>query len=412
MKKQNLNLIINNVNEWSQALELFSKSTSLMTSLYLPNGKRVCGPFSFTPFGQMLISSGKFRDGEIGHYTEQREVLKIRSLGKRGTFDFTKALRIDGVPIMLNGDIIGIVMIGWIFDHFPDPIECDRIAKELQLPSNQMWQLARLIPPLSHEKLSVYEEMLNLVTTTLTQQLAALHKLREAARVKDELLAIVSHELKTPLTSILLRIQMLKAHKVDPVKMDQFLASMEKNARVEAKLIDDLLDAARMITGKYHFDPVLMDLRDVLSDVADLMSDSAREKKIKLSVKGLETKAPFYGDPIRLSQAFMNLMTNSVKFTPENGEIELTLHQSVSNYEVQVVDTGKGIEKSFMPQLFEIFSQEPNKHANIHSGLGLGLALVKNIIDLHNGKIEVQSLGDNNGTKFEIRLPKDEFLKN
>lgn len=411
MKEENQNLIIKSLDEWSQALNLFSKSTNLVTSLYLPNGKRVCGPFCHTGFGKLLISSGKFGHGEVCHYTEEREVLKIRSKESTLKFDFLKTLRVDGVPIRIGDEILGIVFVGWVFDHFPDPIECDRIAKELGLPVNQLWSLARLQNPVSEEKFQVYEEMLELVTSTLMKQLIALHRLKEAARVKDELLAIVSHELKTPLTSILLRIQMLKSHRVNPLKMDDFLASMEKNARVEAKLIDDLLDAARMVTGKYHFDPVMMDLRDVLSDVADMMSDSAREKKIHLTVKGLEAKSPFFGDPVRLQQAFLNLLTNSVKFTPENGQIELVLNQGAATYEVKVIDTGKGIEKDFIPQLFETFSQEPSSNTSIHSGLGLGLALVKNIIDIHNGKIEVRSLGDKKGTEFEISLPKNEFFQ-
>lgn len=411
MKQEIQNLIIKSLDEWTQALDLFSRSTSLVTSLYLPNGNRVCGPFTHTPFGKLLVSSGKFSNGQLCHYTEEREVLKISSQESVVSFDFLKALRVDGVPIMIGTELVGIVFVGWVFDHFPDPIECDRIAKELDVPQNQVWQLARLQNPISSEKFQVYEEMLRLVTTTLMKQLLAFHRLQEAARVKDELLAIVSHELKTPLTSILLRIQMLKSHRVNPQRMDEFLSSMEKNARVEAKLIDDLLDAARMVTGKYHFDPVLMDLREVLTDVADMMSDSAREKKIELSIKGLELKAPFFGDPVRLQQAFLNLMTNSVKFTPEHGKIELNLNEGPATYVIRVRDSGKGIDKSFIPQIFDTFSQEPSSDTTIHSGLGLGLALVKNIVDIHNGKIQILTPGNSIGTEFEITLPKNEFFK-
>lgn len=403
-------LVRNNIQDWSQAIELFARTTNLMASFYLPNGTRVCGPFGFTPLAQLLIQSGKFKDGELGHYVEQREMFKVSNLQKKITFDFSKSLRIEAIPIKYQSKLLGVVMLGWCFDHFPDPIECDRISRDLGLAPNQMWQVARLQAPVSEEKLSVYEEMLKLVLSTLSHQLVAVQGMKESAKIKDELLAIVSHELKTPLTSLMLRIQMLKAHRVEPEKMDDFLKSMEVNARLESKLIDDLLDAARMVSGKYHFEPKLIDLQKTLTGALDIISDSARERELKIIYSGLENPSPFYGDPVRLSQAIINLMNNSIKFTPIGGSIEVTLRNNISNYEVHIQDTGQGIDEHFMPQMFEIFSQAPKKTGSIHSGLGLGLALVKNIIDLHHGKIQVQSLGANQGTKFEIVLPKDEFL--
>lgn len=406
------NLIRNSIQDWSQAIELFARTTNMTASLYLQSGLRVCGPFGYTPLAQFLQSSGKFKEGEIAQYCEQRELLKVISTGKKTSFDFAQSLRIEAIPVKYQDELLGVVMLGWTFDHFPDPIECERIARDLSLPGNQMWQMARLQSPTSNEKFTVYEDMLKLLMSTLTQQLIAFQKVKEASRVKDELLAIVSHELKTPLTSLLLRIQMLKSHKVDPEKMDNFLKSMEVNAKMESKLIDDLLDAARMVTGKYHFEPKLIDLQKTLYGAVDMISDAARERELNLVVNGLEKPSPIYGDPIRLSQAIINLLNNSIKFTPMGGKIEITLRNNISNYEIHIQDNGQGIDDNFMPQMFEIFSQPSKKTGSISSGLGLGLALVKNIIDLHNGKIEVQSLGENLGTKFEIKLPKDEFLKN
>lgn len=404
------NLIRNSIHDWSQAIELFARTTNLTASLYLASGQRVCGPFGQTPLSKFLQSSGKFVDGQIAQYTEQRELIKAVSTSKKVTFTFSQSIRIDAIPIIIREKVIGVVMLGWVFDHFPDPIECDRIAKDLGLPSNQMWQIARLHAPVSQDKLEAFEDMLLLLLTTLSQQLIAFQKVKEASRVKDELLAIVSHELKTPLTSLLLRIQMLQSHRVDQERMDDFLKSMEVNARMESKLIDDLLDAARMISGKYHFEPKLIDLQKTVAGALDIVTDTAREKEIKIVMTGPEKPTPFYGDPVRLTQAILNLINNSIKFTPHGGVIEIALLSNISNYEIHISDNGQGIDKTFMPQMFNIFSQPPKSTGNINSGLGLGLALVKNIIDLHRGKIEVQSFGENQGTKFEIKLPKDEFL--
>lgn len=180
---------------------------------------------------------------------------------------------------------------------------------------------------------------------------------------------------------------------------------------MESKLIDDLLDAARMVSGKYHFESKLIDLQKTVCGALDIISESARERDLKIVFHGLDKPSPFYGDPTRLTQVIINLMNNSIKFTPYGGTIEISLRNDISNYQIQIQDNGQGIDEQFLPQMFEIFSQAPKKTGSINSGLGLGLALVKNIIDLHNGKIQVQSLGENQGTKFEITLPKDEFLK-
>jgi signal transduction histidine kinase len=384
----------------------------MTASLYLANGKRACGPLGNNPILNVIKSTGKFNEGNIAHYCEQREVYKIVMSGKPSTFDFSKSLRIDAIPIKNRNEVIGVVMLGWVFDHFPDPVECERLSKDLELPPNQLWQMARLQSPVSEEKFIVYKDMLSLLLSTLLHQIVALQKVQEASRVKDELLSIVSHELKTPLSSLLLRIQMLKSHRVDPEKMDSFLNSMEVNARMESKLIDDLLDAARMVTGKYQFDPKLIDLKSTVASAIQVISESARERDIKIKYESTENVASIYGDPIRLSQAVINLINNAIKFSPHGETITVTLKSLSDEFELAIIDNGQGIEQNFIPQMFEIFSQPPRKTGTISNGLGLGMALVKNIIDLHNGKIEVMSLGENLGTKIVIHFPKDEFLKN
>lgn len=405
------NLILGHLHDWIESLELFSRMTNLTASLYLSNGKRVCGPLGNNPILELIKSTGKFELGSIAHYSEQREVYKVALTGEPITFHFENFLRVEAFPIKIDNQTIGVVTLGWVFDHFPDPVECDKVSKVLELPSNQLWIVARLQAPVSSEKFIVYKDMLKLLLSTMTHQLIALQQVQEASKLKDELLSIVSHELKTPLSSLLLRIQMLRAHRVDPEKMDRFLESMEVNARMESKLIDDLLDAARMVTGKYHFDPKLMDLDQTIQETLATLSSTAKEKDIQITYDGISSETPMYGDTTRIAQAISNLINNAIKFSPFGEKILVKLTTSSDYYEIEIRDFGQGIDENFIPQMFEVFSQPAKANGSINNGLGLGLALVKNIIDLHNGTIQVRSLGENKGTIIDIKFPRDEFIK-
>lgn len=389
--KDKSQLIRDSIEDWSQALKLFSKSTNLITSLYLPDGQRAAGPFSPTPFGNFLLSSGRFREGEICNYCEGREVLKVMNSGKKITFDFARSLRIDAIPVRFNDEIIAVIMVGWVFDHFPDPVECEQIARSLSMPGNQCWQVARLQAPVSKEKFLIFEDMLKLLTRTMLEQISAHQKLKEAVKVKDDLLGIVSHELKTPLTSILLRIQMLKNHKVPAGKINHFLDTLETNARLEAKLIDDLLDAAKMQTGKLHFEEDEFDVIEAIDSAFEMIAVPAKDKKILINKDYPQEKLLFHGDKIRFIQAMHSLLSNSVKFSTEGGEILIQVMRTEQTLQIVLTDKGIGIDEDFLPQVFEFFRKGERQPSKIKSGLGLGLSLVKNIIEMHGGEITADS---------------------
>lgn len=403
--KDKSELILHSIDDWIQALKLFSKSTNLITSLYLPDGQRVAGPFTSTPFGNFLLSSGKFRGGEICNYCEGREVLKVMSSGNKITFDFARALRIDALPVKYNEEIIAVIMVGWVFDHFPDPVECEHIARSTGMSGNQCWQVARLQAPVSKDKFIIYEEMLKLLTGTMLEQISSHQKLKEAVKVKDDLLAIVSHELKTPLTSILLRIQMLKNHKVPADKINHFLDTLETNARLEAKLIDDLLDAAKMQTGKLYFEQGEFDLIEAIDSAFEMIAGPVKEKKITVKKDYPHEQLLFFGDKIRFIQAMHSLLSNSVKFSTEGGEILIQIMRNQQMLQIVLTDKGIGIEEDFLPQVFEFFRKGERQSSRIKSGLGLGLSLVKNIIEMHGGEITADSDGINQGATFTITLP-------
>ncbi|MBC7430239.1 MAG: PocR ligand-binding domain-containing protein [Bacteriovorax sp.] len=409
---RNYDLILGSIDEWSQMLELFCKASCLTGSIYLDNGKKVLGPFIGSTFGEFFQQNNLLEDYSTCCNFEVEQVLKIEKAMSTTPTILSDVFKLRTVPIKVENHILGYVVFGWIFDHFPDPIECNKLARLLKLQENSFWQAARIQAPISSGKVATYEAMLKLLCTTLMQQLISLRQANHTARLKDELLATVSHELKTPLTTIILKIQMMKKGMIKPERLPEFINSLERSANIQANLIEDLLDAAKVITGKFVVNPLLIDLKDILQKSIETIEDSAQTKNISIESLGLNECYPFMGDSIRLQQAFCNLLTNSVKFTPANGHIVVKMTQNISSYTIKFSDDGTGIEPSFMPSIFKKFSQHESKIGLSQAGLGLGLSLVKTIVDLHYGTIEVESPGLGKGTTFEITLNRDRVLLN
>lgn len=400
-------IVLANLAQWERALALFEKTTGLTTSLYLSDSQRVLGPFANTPLGSELTRSGAFNQYQLAHRAEIEELIPVIALQEMRTKKIADALTVLFMPIRVDGKIIGVVVTGWVFDHFADPIECDRVSQLFGIPSMQLWQIARMQAPVSPEKIAIYQEMLTLIISTLTDQLISIKILKDAAKVKDELLNMVSHELKTPLTSLLLRVQMLRSHRVPENKIDSFIEGMEINAKVQSRLIEDLLDAAKIASGKFQLTPTPLDLHQVLTETMDLVSDVAQKKSVTLDYYHLGNDYRYNGDELRLKQALWNLLMNAIKFSPEKSKIEVSLTRNISHFMIRVRDEGLGIDSRHFSLIFDRFTQAakdemitPNE-----GGLGLGLFIVKNIIEGHGGTIEVDSQGANKGSTFELFLP-------
>lgn len=404
--------LINSFDDWSKMLKLFTKASGLIGSLYLPSGQRILGPFNGQGFGNYLLETNNFEDDGICQVFESVQVKKACALNDFHEVRFEKTLTLKMLPIWANEELVAVIAYGWTFDNFPDPLDCNRLARALKIGDMLFWQAARHQPPISVEKLGTFEAMLELLCSTLIQQLIYLHEAKLNSRFKDELLAVVSHELKTPLTSILLRIQMFKRNAVGPDQVLKFLNSMEASAKIQTRLIEDLLDAAKIITGKFtiHSDP--SDLKDILCSAIDTVKDAADKKEISIVSSGLDGNYPFLGDTVRLQQVFWNILSNSVKFTQQGGTIYVKVTQNISSYVIRMSDNGPGIEQSFIPYLFEKFAQHESKIGKPSSGLGIGLSLVKTIIELHKGSVEVESPGLGQGTTFEIKLLRENQIIN
>ena len=227
----------------------------------------------------------------------------------------------------------------------------------------------------------------------------------EANRLKDEFLATVSHELRTPLTAILGWARMLRTMKTNEVTSARALETIERNAALQARLIDDLLDTSRIITGKLRLDIQSVDLAAVIRAAVDAVSHAASAKEIQLLPLLDASVAPIEGDPSRLQQIVWNLLSNSIKFTPKGGSVEIRLDRAGPEAHIRVSDTGLGIGPEFLPYVFDRFRQADSTMTRSHGGLGLGLAIVRALVDVHGGSVQATSDGPGKGSVFTVALP-------
>lgn len=239
----------------------------------------------------------------------------------------------------------------------------------------------------------------------LVREQVARQQAESASRMKDEFLAIVSHELRSPLNGILGWSRLLRTRKLPADKTEQALVSIERNAQVQTQLIEDLLDISRIIQGKVRLNLCPTSLVLAIQAALDTVTPTASTKSIHIESR-LDPQANIVsGDPDRLQQIFWNLLSNAVKFTPVEGRVEIRL-EKVNNYaQIQVIDTGKGIRADFLPYIFQRFSQADATTTRTQGGLGLGLAIVRNLVELHGGTVSVASLGEGKGSTFTVHLP-------
>jgi PAS domain S-box-containing protein len=227
----------------------------------------------------------------------------------------------------------------------------------------------------------------------------------EADRLKDEFLATLSHELRTPLTSILGWASMIRNGEVEGANATRALETIERNARSQARLIDDLLDVSRIITGNLRLDLNPLNLTAVVEAAVDALRPTADVKDIKLSTQFTPGECLVKGDPNRLRQVIWNLLSNAIKFTPRGGSVNLELHCVETNARLTVSDTGEGISETFLPYVFERFRQAEASVSRKQGGLGLGLAVVRHLVELHGGRISAESEGFERGSTFTVDLP-------
>lgn len=229
-------------------------------------------------------------------------------------------------------------------------------------------------------------------------------ELAEANRAKDIFLATLSHELRTPLTPVVGWIKLLRSGALDEKSVSQALDAIERNAWLQSRLIDDLLDTSRIATGKLHFDPKPCDLNAAVKAAVDTVLASAAARNIELSMSLWPSSLVVMGEPVRLQQIAWNLVSNAIKFTDTGGKVRVTTGVSGTQAYLEVVDTGVGIAPEFLPHVFDRFRQADGSTSRRHGGLGLGLAIADALAKMHTGKLEAQSEGVGAGSCFTFRI--------
>ena len=227
----------------------------------------------------------------------------------------------------------------------------------------------------------------------------------ESNRLKDEFLATLSHELRTPLTSVLGWAKLLRSERFDPQTAARALEAIERNAEAQTRLINDLLDVSRVITGKLRLDVQPTGLAGVVEAAVESVRPAAAARGVRLDVRLDPRAGPVAGDADRLQQVVWNLLSNAIKFTPGGGSVEVRLARADGHAEITVADTGRGIAPEFLPHVFDRFRQADQRITREHGGLGLGLAIARHLVELHGGTISASSRGVGHGATFRVRLP-------
>lgn len=247
------------------------------------------------------------------------------------------------------------------------------------------------------------------LASALDREREAREAAEEASRLKDEFIATLSHELRTPLNALMGWVWQLRHAELSETARDRALASLERNATLQAQLINDLLDLSRSARGKLRLEMHVLDLRAAIDMAVDSMKDAAARKQVAVRVSG-DSEAVI-ADAARLQQILGNLLTNAIQFTPAGGAIDVSLASDRTNAVIAVADTGAGIDPAFLPHVFDQFRQGEGGLTRKHGGLGLGLAVVRQLVELHGGRITASSRGVGQGTTFTVKLPREDVVK-
>jgi len=335
------------------------------------------------PVGQSEI--GLIAKEKAPHFTN--EVVNDPRVGDREWASREGMAAFAGYPLMAGDRLIGVIAM-----FARQALEADAL--------NALASAADTIVQ-GIERRRIEEQR----TTLLDREKEARKLAEEASRLKDDFLAMISHELRAPLTAILGWAQMLRAGTLDRASAERAMLTIERNAKSQAHLVGDLLDASRIATGKLSLEIRPVELMSIVEAAVDAVRPSVEAKNLRMQIVLEPWVGPFNGDAERLKQVVWNLLSNAIKFTPPGGLIEVRLERLENKALLIVSDTGQGIEAEFLPHIFDRFGQADSSSKRRQGGLGLGLAIVKHIVELHGGAIYAYSRGQGQGADFMVTLP-------
>ncbi len=338
---------------------------------------------SRVPVGEFKI--GKIAEEKAPHLTN--DVLNDPRIDNKEWAAREGLTSFAGYPLMVGDRVVGVM----------------EMFSKHKLEADTLNALASVADTIVHgiERKRIEDERKVLLEREQEARLDA----ETASRLKDDFLAMISHELRAPLTAILGWAQMLRSGTLDRASAERALTTIERNAKSQAHLVGDLLDASRIATGKLSLEGKPVELMTVVDAAVDAVRPSVEAKNLRMQIVMEPWVGPFHGDPERLKQVVWNLLSNAIKFTPAGGLIEVRLERLEQKALLIVSDTGQGIDPEFLPHIFDRFRQADSSTKRQQGGLGLGLAIVKHIVELHGGAIYAYSRGEGQGSDFMITLP-------
>src|SRR6516164_8419872 len=327
----------------------------------------------------------------LEHKREEEEILSRIKRGERYEHFDTIRVTKDGRQVHVS---LTISPIKDVNGYVVGPSKIARDITERKLAEKALEEARKITDAVNAERQRLLES-----------ERVARSEAERANCTKDEFLATLSHELRTPLNAVLGWATILRAGIPRTQELAEGLEAIERNARAQVQIIDDLLDVSRIISGRVQLDVQRIDLPTIVTEAIDTVRGTASAKGVRIETVIDPLNAPFCGDSNRLRQVFWNLLSNAIKFTPKGGRIQVLLKRVESSAQISIIDTGEGISSEFLPYVFNRFEQADASTVRRHGGLGLGLAIVKHLVELHGGEIRAKSDGVGKGASFIVSLP-------
>ncbi len=393
---------------WISALDKFTEVTGLTVVLFDVDERVVLRSTHVTPLVELFGDFG-FDPGLFAECA--RCCLKQDHSRPAIVVDGMHGLTAVGTSLMLEGKVVGAAVAGYALAGFSQVTAVHHWATSAGVPFDRLWNILRQKTPLPKRRLLLRGELLQVLGDALLrenhrsrQYEDAVVKLEAASVAKDDFLAVLSHELRTPLTPILGWASLLRRSE-SLEQVHRAAEAIERNALLQGRMVDDLLDINRISHGGVTLELEILDLAALIRTTLESFAQDIEKKAIRLDVALTDEPLFVEGDPARLQQVCNNIMLNAVKFTPAAGSIRVNLRREAGYALVVVADTGVGIATDFMPFVFDIFRQQEQGIRREYQGLGIGLALVKQLTELHKGSVSVHSAGPGLGTEVVVRLP-------
>jgi signal transduction histidine kinase len=381
----------------------FAAASGLVLSLYDSLDQRQAGPVGLTPLARLLLDAGAWRDEGMATCTERSVAKEAVTTGKPAQKRIAE-VAVWALPVRVRDVTVGAAVFGWVPDTFGSSLGAAVLAKSFGTEPAATWRQLRASIPISSERLSLFTDLLENLLASHSSHLEYLQASHTISRTRDQFVAQAAHELRSPLAAIAMRLErllLLESREDLRAELQKISSSVES----ESRLIEDLIEASQTLTGQLKVDLSTTDLGEIVAECVESFIPAALKKSLGLSSVGLELAATIRGDAVRLKQALSNLIGNALKFTSPGGSIRVHVSGGATDVAVSVSDTGRGLTPEQLERVFEAFYKSDYEN---ETGLGLGLAITRQIVELHGGTLQVTSDGPELGATFTMRFPRDQ----